>query len=172
MTTFLIAAVTADGFIARHSRHLADWTSKEDKRFFTQKTKEAGVVIMGLNTFKTIGKPLGDRYNIVYAPASPVGRPAEEKLQGVEITQENPEVLLARLEQKGYREAAICGGAAIYTMFMEAGAVDALYLTVEPVLFGQGLSLFTKPLDVQLALQSVEKLNDTGTVLMSFKIKN
>src|SRR3989344_2550515 len=124
MTTFLIAAVTADGFIARHSQHLADWTSKEDKQFFTRKTKEAGVVIMGLNTFRTIGKPLGGRHNIVYAPVG-------EKLEGVESTKENPKVLLARLGKEGYREAAICGGATIYTMFMEAGVVDALYLTME-----------------------------------------
>ncbi|KKU93404.1 MAG: hypothetical protein A3J30_02590 [Candidatus Wildermuthbacteria bacterium RIFCSPLOWO2_02_FULL_47_9c] len=164
MTTFLIAAITADGFIARHSRHLADWTSKEDKQFFTQKTKEAGVVIMGLNTFRTIGRPLGGRHNIVYAPASPAGRPPEEKLQGVEITQENPKDLLARLEQKGYKQAAICGGATIYTMFMEAGVVDKLYLTVEPVLFGAGIGLFTKELDVRLTLQSVQKLNEQSTL--------
>ncbi|MEK7542506.1 MAG: dihydrofolate reductase family protein [Patescibacteria group bacterium] len=159
MKTFLIAAITADGFIARNSNHLADWTSKEDKQFFTQKTKQAGVVIMGLNTYKTIGKPLLGRHNVVYAP------PNQEQREGVEITQKPPQELLKDLENKGYSEIAICGGATIYTLFMEAGAVDKLYLTVEPILFGSGIHLFNKELNVKLELESTQKLNEQSILL-------
>jgi dihydrofolate reductase len=56
MKTFIIAALTADGFIAKGSDHLSvEWTSKEDRKFFSDRTKKAGVVVMGLNTYKTIG---------------------------------------------------------------------------------------------------------------------
>lgn len=158
MKTFLIAAITADGFIARNSSHLASWTSKEDKQFFIQKTKEAGVVIMGLNTFKTMGKPLLGRQNIVYAPPGTA-------LEGVEITQDDPKTLLSKLVQKGFTEVAICGGATIYTMFMEAGVIDTLYLTVEPILFGNGIHLFSKELDIKLQLASVQKLNEQSVLL-------
>ena len=158
MKTFLIAAVTADGFIARNSSHLASWTSKEDKQFFVEKTKKAGVVVMGLNTFKTMGKALPGRQNIVYAPPGTA-------LEGVEITQDDPKTLLAKLEQKGFKEVAICGGATIYTMFMEAGLVDKLYLTMEPVLFGNGIHLFNKELDKKLELQSMQKLNEQSVLL-------
>src|SRR3989344_2927331 len=162
MTTFLIAAVTADGFIARNSSHLASWTSKEDKQFFIQKTKEAGVVVMGLNTYKTMGKPLPGRHNIVYAPLGTA-------LEVVEITQDDPKTLLSKLEQKGFKEVAICGGATIYTMFMEAGLIDTLYLTIEPVIFGSGIHLFNKELDVKLQLQSMQKLNEQ-TVLLEYNV--
>ena len=158
MTTFIIAAITADGFIAKNSDHLASWTSKEDKKFFVEKTKEAGVVIMGLNTYKTIGKPLPDRLNIVYSKT-------EKDLAGVEVTEEAPAKLLNNLAERGYKEAAITGGAQIYTMFMEAGLVDKVYLTVEPILFGSGMSLFTTYLDVKLRLQSTRKLNDSTVAL-------
>ena len=158
MKTFLIAAVTADGFIARNSSHLASWTSKEDKQFFVEKTKKAGVVVMGLNTFKTMGKALPGRQNIVYAPPGTA-------LEGVEITQDDPKTLLAKLEQKGFKEVAICGGATIYTMFMEAGLVDKLYLTIEPILFGSGIHLFNKELDKKLELQSMQKLNEQSVLL-------
>jgi dihydrofolate reductase len=161
MKTFLIAAITADGFIARNSAHLASWTSREDKQFFIQKTKEAGVVVMGLNTYKTMGKPLPGRHNIVYAPPGTV-------LEGVEITQDDPKTLLAKLEQKDFKEVAICGGATIYTMFMEAGAIDILYLTIEPIIFGSGIHLFNKELDVKLQLQSVQKLNEQSVLLEYF----
>ena len=162
MTTFLIAAITADGFIAKSSDHLVAWTSKEDKKFFVEKTKEAGVVIMGLNTYKTIGKPLPDRLNIVYSRT-------EKDLEGVEVTEDEPSKLLNNLAERGYKEVAITGGAQIYTMFMEAGLVDKVYLTVEPILFGYGMSLFTKRLDIKLKLQSTQKLNDS-TVTLEYDI--
>ena len=106
MKTFIIAALTADGFIAKSSSHLANWTSKEDKDFFTKLTKKAGVIIMGLNTYKTIGRPLPGRQNIVYAPLT-------ERISGVEITQRDPVELLNRFEQQGQKEIEIIGGANI-----------------------------------------------------------
>jgi dihydrofolate reductase len=57
MKVFLIAAVTADGFIGRDASHLADWTSPEDKKLFRKLTTEAGVVVMGSKTF---GRRCGD----------------------------------------------------------------------------------------------------------------
>ena len=65
MKVILIMAQTADGKIARASDELVDWTSKEDKRFFIDKTKEAGVMVMGSNTYRTIWRPLPGRLNVV-----------------------------------------------------------------------------------------------------------
>ncbi|HEX9722559.1 MAG TPA: dihydrofolate reductase family protein [Candidatus Paceibacterota bacterium] len=163
MKVFLIAALTADGFIAKSSDHLASWTSKEDKKFFTEKTKEAGVIIMGLNTYKTIGRPLPDRLNIVYSKT-------EKDLPGVEVTEEEPAKLIENLAKRGFKEIAVCGGATIYTMFMERGLIDTLYLTYEPVLFGHGMGLFTKTLDSKLELVSVQKLNGSSSVLCEYRV--
>jgi len=59
MKTIIISCLTADGYIAKNSTHAAMWTSKEDKKRFIEVTKRAGVVIMGLNTWQTLGgKPL------------------------------------------------------------------------------------------------------------------
>lgn len=163
MKTFIIAAITADGFIAKNASHTPlEWTSKEDKQFFSQRTKQAGVVVFGQNTYKTIGKPLPGRLNIVYSA---------EQYEGVETTQKPPEELLADLEKRGFKEAAICGGSAIYTMFMQAGVVDTLYLTVEPVFFGQGMNLFNKEIDAKLILKSMKKLGDT-TMLLEYGVEN
>ena len=87
----------------------------------------------------------------------------------MEITQENPKDLLARLEQKGYKQAAICGGATIYTMFMEAGVVNKLYLTVEPMLFGKGIKLFDKAAERRLELVQVKNLN-RYTLLLEYNL--
>ena len=54
-------------------------------------------------------------------------------------------------------------------MFMEAGLIDTLYLTIEPVIFGSGIHLFNKELDVKLQLQSMQKLNEQ-TVLLEYNV--
>ena len=163
MNVFLIVAQSADGFIAKNSTHLAtDWTSKEDKKFFTERTKKAGVVVMGSTTYETFMRPLKDRLNIVYSRG--------KTYEGVETTQKPPIELITELQDRGYEEVAICGGASIYTLFMDAGCIQTIYLTQEPILFGQGISLFNKPIDQKLSLLSFEKLNEEGTMLFEYKV--
>ena len=137
--------MSVDGFIARTNNELADWTSKEDKRLFIELTKRAGVIVMGGNTYRTIGKALPGRRNIVYSRHSIVQ-------DGIEVTDESPKSLIARLEKEGCKELAVCGGATIYSMFLNAGVVDELYLTIEPILFGAGIALLESPADVPLKL--------------------
>ena len=164
LKAFIIAALTADGFIAKDARHPAFWTSKEDKKFFAEMTKKAGVVIMGRTTYETIGRPLKDRLNIVYSRKG-------GNYHGVEVTAEGPAELFKNLEARGYSEAAIMGGSSIYTMFMASGMVQKLYLTVSPLVFGQGVNLFSKAFEKKLKLESVEKLGEE-TVLMEYSIIN
>lgn len=158
LRVFVIAALSADGFIARASDELADWTSKEDKKLFVELTKRAGVMVMGGNTYRTIGRALPGRRTIVYTR----GQIADN---GVEATTEAPAKLVERLGREGYAELAVCGGGEIYDMFLAANAVDELYLTVEPVLFGQGVSLARSPLAANLKLIEIRQLNDNAIML-------
>ncbi len=162
MKIFIIAVLTADGLIAEGTDQIStDWTSKEDKKFFSTRTKEAGVIVLGYNTYKTIGRPLPDRLNIVYS---------KEHIEGVEVTQKEPAELIKDLEKRGFKEVAICGGTTIFTMFMEAGLVDKLYLTIEPVVFGAGMTLFNKKFEKALKLESMKKLGE-ATVLLEYNVK-
>lgn len=163
MKVFLIAAITADGFIARETNELANWTSKEDKKLFVELTKRAGVMVMGRTTFETIGRPLPGRKTIVYTHR-------DVEIDGVEVTDDTPANLIHRLHIEGYKEVAICGGSAVYTQFMQAGVVDELYLSVEPVVFGSGVPLFAGLLDVQLRLLESRPLND-NVVLMHYEVE-
>lgn len=168
--TFIIVAKTADGFIAKNSSHSATWTSKEDKRRFVDITKKAGVMVMGLNTFKTFPSPLKDRLHIVYSPEP---NASENNIEGaVEYTSLSPLELIKSLEARGFTEVAICGGSTIYTMFIKSGLVDTIYLTTEPILFGSGMGIFNEPLeDIKLELINLEK-TENGTVLSEYKVIN
>lgn len=161
---FIIAAISADGFIAKDSSHAAFWTSKEDKQRFVELTKRAGVVVMGSSTFRTLPRPLKERTNIVYTRK-------QETIEGAETTQDAPAVIMEKLEQRGFKEVAICGGSQIYTLFIKAGVVDTLYLTMEPILFGKGISLFIEDMSKHLTLVSAS-MTEGGSVLMEYKVKN
>lgn len=164
MKVFLIAAVTADGFIGRSSGHAADWTGGEDKKVFVRLTKEAGTIVMGSRTFATIGRALSGRRNIVLT-----SRPEQITAEGVEATSETPAQLVERLKQEGAKALAVCGGARVYYDFVRAGIVDEIYLTIIPKLFGRGVALFDGELDASLELLEETKLAD-GAILLHYKI--
>ena len=58
----LIAAVTVDGYIARHNLEITSWS--QDLRLFKNQTM-GYPVIMGSNTFETLGNELDGRENII-----------------------------------------------------------------------------------------------------------
>lgn len=163
MKVFIIAALTADGFIGRSSDHFPDWTGKADKQFFTEVTKQAGLMIMGRSTYDTIGRPLPGRKTIVYTSRSIDNHE-------VETTQLHPAELLTELEDQGYSEVAICGGQAIYDLFLASGLVDEVYLTIAPVLFGKGLTLAKTEVATSLKLLDVAKLDD-DTIVAKYKVE-
>jgi len=160
---FIIAAVSADGFIAKDAQHSPMyWSSKADKKRFVELTKKAGVVVMGASTYKTIGQPLKERVNIVYSKS--------HSFEGIEMTQKSPIDLINDLESRGFKEVAICGGSQIYTMFMKANIVDTIYLTIEPIFFGKGISIFNDSLHYNLILQNSQVSELTGTILTEYKV--
>jgi dihydrofolate reductase len=168
MKVFIIAAMSADGFIGYDVNHRSlDWRSKEDAAFFIKTTKEAGVIVMGsttYNTFRVRQAPPGRRL-IVYT-----SRPESITGAGVETTNEKPEALIKRLKSEGATAVAISGGATINKLFLDSGLVDELYLTIEPVLFGRGVPLFNDAVNERLLLLENRKLGD-NTILLHYSIK-
>ncbi|HET7080896.1 MAG TPA: dihydrofolate reductase family protein [Chloroflexia bacterium] len=139
MEIILMAAVTLDGKLARHAAHLSDWTSPEDKKLFRTETRRAGVIILGHNTFRTLALPLPGRLHIVLTR----DRSDKVDIPGVvEYTAAPPATIATDLAARGYTRAILVGGAQANALFLAADLVDEIWLTVEPVIFGQGLGLF------------------------------
>ena len=159
---FIIAAISADGFIAKDTHHPAMWTGKSDKKRFIELTKRAGVIVMGSTTYKTIGRPLKERVNIVYS--------RNQVFEGVEMTQDEPRELISKLSERGFKEIAICGGANIYSMFMKSGIVDTLYLTIEPIIFGKGINIFNEEMLYHLKLKSTQTSENNGALLLEYSV--
>lgn len=160
----LIAAQSLDGFIAQSREQIStDWTSAADRQFFAKKTSEIGVMLMGSNTYATIGKPLPGRTTILLTPAHTFsgarildGKPLEHNLYisaGL-----SDEQIFTLLKQSGVEQIAICGGASVYQHFLKANLIDEIYLTIEPIFLGSGIKLLADGLPFSQTWQIQERL--------------
>lgn len=159
MHIFLIAVMSADGYIGRSSDDRSlDWTSKEDTAFFVKTTKNAGAVVMGSTTLRTVKHPMP--HLSVYAMTSNADRVKEVTPVRVTPIFHGPEAVIKQAKQDGFTSLAVCGGSSVYTQFLEAGLVDTIFLTIEPILFGSGVRLFSHSLHQKLSLVQVHHLSD------------
>lgn len=160
----LIMAMTADGKIAKNSTQLANWTSHEDKKLFVEISKQHGVIMMGENTFNTFPKPLPGRLNVVFTKQE-----NPEEINEVKWVSGEPEKVLEELEILGYKSALLGGGATLNSLFLKNKLINEIILTVEPKIFGSGLSLFNEDINADLELITMEKLNE-NTIMLKYKV--
>ena len=160
----MMMAVTLDGKIAKDSAQLADWTSKEDKKIFAEISKTHGVVMMGENTFNTFPAPLKDRLNVVFTQQK--NKPITD---GVKWVEGEPEKVLIDLEEMGYKSALLGGGSFLNSLFLEKKLINEIILTIEPKIFGSGLSLFNRDLNADLKLLEFKNIND-NTLMLRYQV--
>ncbi len=156
----MMMAISVDGKIAKNSNEFANWTSPEDKKLFAKISKDCGVVLMGENTFNTFPSPLKDRLNVVFSEKK--NRP---EISSVKWVSGEVEKVLEELSKLGYKKALLGGGSFLNSLFLKKGLINEIMLTVEPKIFGSGLSLFNQEIDANLKLISVEKINENSLLL-------
>ncbi len=159
MDVYIIAALSADGFIARREDGSSlDWTSREDTKFFVQKSREAGAMVMGAKTLATVRHKMSDM--TVYA----MTRRPESVNEFVPVNtvpvSGTPAEIIAQAERDGHSSLAICGGTSVYTQFLQSRLVNRIIITIEPIIFGDGLSLFSEPMEAKLHLKEFYNLSD------------
>ncbi len=165
MDVILLMAMTLDGKIARNSVEHVDWSGKEDKNYFVKVTRETGVMIMGSKTYDTIGKPLPNRKNIVMTR----NKERKSDKENLVFTDKSPKEILKEIQAEGYDQVALVGGATINSLFATENLVTDIHITVVPVMFGQGLSIFDKSLDLQLELVE-NRLIGKDHLLLKYKV--
>ena len=179
LQVFIVVAITLDGFIAQDQHQAStNWTSQEDNQLFHRLTKEAGVVVMGETTYGTIPAkylPMSDRLNIVYSHLSREELVEKFGIDSRKVTDNTLQVtslpqkeLVEKLGKEDHSKIAVCGGSSIYTQFLQSGVVSKLYITVEPIIFGDGVKLFNRAVEQKLELVKSERLNEQGSLLMEY----
>tara|TARA_B100000401_G_scaffold438442_1_gene387158 strand:+ start:4846 stop:5352 length:507 start_codon:yes stop_codon:yes gene_type:complete len=103
------------------------WNIRCDMNYFSKLTKGTGrnAIVMGRNTYESIGRPLPNRRNIVLT-----------KNENYEVT--NPNIwiyndiatMIKYLNSEAFFEDIwIIGGAAIYQEFLNMGIINEIYIT-------------------------------------------
>jgi dihydrofolate reductase len=147
------------------------WSSKEDWEQFLALRQQYDLLVMGRKTYDAVlPTPEADRLRVVltshpdeYAAAVVPGQ--------LEFSALRPKELIAALEARGYTSLLLLGGGKVNGAFLAAGLGDELYLTIEPVVFGNGVPLLSAT-DVTISLKLLEsqQLNEQGTLLLHYAI--
>ncbi|MGD8251560.1 MAG: dihydrofolate reductase family protein [Desulfobacterales bacterium] len=166
MKTILMVAQSLDGKIARHPNHFPDWTGKADKRLFVEVTRRAGVMIMGSKTFDTLGRPLPGRHHVIMSR----DRSRRSQWENLVFSDASPTDILKTLEEQGFTEAVLAGGATINSLFEKAGLIDEVMITITPHVFGKGISLFNHELSMDLALLEMKAIGE-DRVLLHYRVR-
>jgi dihydrofolate reductase len=165
MHCIAVAAATIDGKIAHDSDHPSEWTSPEDKKFLHDILETAEVIVIGNNTYKT-AREFFAKYNciVLYTRSERVN----DRLRYCDPQQEDIRGLLA-----SYQTVAVLGGTQTYTYFLEQNLLDEIYLTIEPLVFGRGLTLFesSRNTAMHFTLESCKQLNEKGSLLLHYTKK-
>ena len=143
----LIAAVTLDGFIARHSSEITKWT--KDLPLFKEQTM-GHPVIMGSNTFHTLSNELVGREVVV-----------------VHRNDDPREILQKVKSQKCF----IAGGGKIYSRFYPF--LTHLYITPHPYVFGKGVKLFSDIVnEAEVVFENLIQVNEKkGIYQYQYKVE-
>jgi dihydrofolate reductase len=166
MKIILMMAQTLDGKIGKNKSHKTNWTSSEDKKEFIKLTKKAGVIIMGNSTYKTLGFPLKNRLNCILTRNKKDKKDIKGELEYFEDINE----LLKSLEDRKYKEAILCGGSKINSLFIKNNLISEIYITIEPKIFGNGINLFSD-IDLDIDLELIESIKMNNSYILKYKVK-
>ena len=116
----IIVAIGKNNEIGKNNKLL--WHIPEDLKKFKEIT-QGKTVVMGKNTFKSIGKTLPNRYNIVLS----------KNLQNIN-NKKNLEICddfskIIKKYKNSVEEVFIIGGAQVYKKALELGIIEKLYIS-------------------------------------------
>ena len=177
----ILAVSSLDNIIARQEADTIEWSSSEDKKFLKEFLDQCDLCIMGRKSYQLSEAYMNKRHCVVFTRnLPPINDSQKIDQNGSILSYINPELVeleswLAENFRFPKKTVAILGGPAIYRYFIDRRWVDDIYLTIEPLIFGKGLSWISsgdKHLDTELRLISANQLNSKGTVLLHYCVKS
>jgi dihydrofolate reductase len=137
MHVTLHMATSIDGFIAGVNGDTS-WVSAQDEQLFLSRCRAAGCMAVGRRTFQQyhdIIYPVADTDNIV------VTRTTAADADRVSYVA-SPRDAVAKAQSLGRSQMLLSGGGKVSALFLNEGLIDEIFLSVHPVVIGQGIRLF------------------------------
>ncbi len=172
MKVVLVFVSSLDGKVTKWGdSHVRKWTSKQDQEYYKQTWKDAGLIVMGSNTYiQEKFSPSPQHLLLVMTQHTSKYKQYEVPGQ-IEFTDNEPKELVERFQKKGFETMIVAGGGHVATSFFEKQLIDELWLTIEPKIFGTGGNfVIEQKLDIDLKMISCEKVNEQGTLITKYAV--
>lgn len=174
MKVTLVMVMSLDGRITKgKSSGTSGWASVEDQAVFRRLIDESDAVVMGSATYEAARpyiNPTAAKPRIILTTSTEKFSD-DAMTEGLVFTAASPREIVDQLSSQGHKRLLLAGGAETNARFLNDNVVDDIYVTIEPLLFGEGTA-FTAPLQTEqhLELLETEKLNARGTLLLHYQI--
>ena len=147
--TILFIAMSLDGYIADKFGQV-DWLGGQDpadenEGTYPEFVQMVDTVIMGWKTYHQVATELSPN-EWVYSNLTTyvITHHEKEPDEKIRFVQDSPASLIRNLKSSEGRDIWICGGAEIVCQLMRDDLIDRFYISVIPVILGDGIRLFEK----------------------------
>jgi len=153
MKVTLYMAVSIDGFIAKKDGD-SDWVSPVDSTNFEQKIKEKGCIFVGRRTFDQYQ---GDLYPVKGVTNIVLTSDLSLKSENDDVIYaQSPSDAIKQAQEKGHDRALLIGGGTTNGLFLKEGLIDEVFLSVHPLILGNGIKLF-EGIETDLKLRFIDQ---------------
>jgi dihydrofolate reductase len=164
--------MSLDGCLTRHQNPGTGFASAADHEFFRAALQTFDCSLSGRRTYEAGRESIlrartGSRLQMVLT-STPERFEADALADHLEFRNAGASTVLGELENRGRTRCALLGGARLYTEACVQGLLDELWITLEPVVFGQGTRMFEGVVDFNFELVSSEPLS-AHTLLVKYR---
>jgi dihydrofolate reductase len=166
-----VVAMSLDGYIAGPNGE-ADWIIIDPEIDFRALFEQFDAFLLGRRTFEAIGGARGagrqGAETIVFSRTM-----RQEGYPNLTIVSENPEQALVNLRSMPGKDIWLFGGGLLFRSLLEARLVDAVEVTVIPVLLGEGIPLLPpSPSSERFKLKLTgSRTFETGIVSLEYTVE-
>lgn len=167
-------AVTVDGFIC-HKDHTVDGFIGEGDHatdYLASLKSDYDTVLMGRRTYE-FGFQFGVTNPYPWLKQYVLSRSMTQSPDpAVELVGENVIDFVQELKQGAGKDIYLCGGGELAATLAQAHLIDELLLKLNPVLFGEGVSLFASVINQTALTLLNSKVYDNGVLLLHYQVNS
>ena len=163
-------ACSLDGYIAREDGSI-DWLPTEGGDYGIKKFMDSiDTVLLGRTTYEQIltfdcDYPYSNKKNYVFSRNSGI-----ENKNNVEFISDVI-CFSKRLVESPGKDIWLVGGAEIISIFLTAGLIDEIILSIVPIVIGSGIPLF-KNMNKDIKFETLETIEHTGLIQLRLSVHN
>ncbi|TSC64066.1 MAG: dihydrofolate reductase [Microgenomates group bacterium Gr01-1014_93] len=170
MKVILYMAISLNGIIARDNNE-EDFLSEANWDTLLKLVNKSGCLIWGRKTYE-IFQTWEDKYKENIKNIKKVIVSSDENFNPVENYEKtsSPKEALGLLEQEGFNEVILAGGAKLNSSFCKENLIDEIIFNIEPVVIGKGISVFS-PDNFDLKLEFIkQEMISKNLVQLHYKV--